>query len=105
MSQKSFFFQLNLLKPGGYLVLGSVIDDVIYNSGVSLVGDSKLFSLLDLSEEFIEEQFETNGMNMSTIHKYSLPNDGVAFFLIAKHIQNENLMGNDALLAEHIVEL
>uniref|UniRef100_A0A7E4W5J0 NNMT/PNMT/TEMT family protein n=1 Tax=Panagrellus redivivus TaxID=6233 RepID=A0A7E4W5J0_PANRE len=76
---------LRLLRPGGYFVLGSVIDDVIYNSGLSLVGDSKLFSLLNLNEEFIEDTLVAAGMNISTLHKYSLSNDGVAFFLIAKN--------------------
>ena len=64
-------FQLSLLRPGGYLILGSVIDDVIYNSGISQVGDSKLFSLLNLSEEFIEELFAKEHMNMASLHKYA----------------------------------
>ncbi|KAE9552751.1 hypothetical protein FO519_004013 [Halicephalobus sp. NKZ332] len=63
---------LSLLQPGGYLILGSVIDDVIYNSGFSQVGDSKLFSLLNLSEEFIEEQFVKEHMNMESLHKYAI---------------------------------
>jgi hypothetical protein len=74
-----------LINPGGYLILGSVIDDVIYNSGLSLVGDSKLFTLLDLDEEFIVKSMEENGMDLTTLKSYSLNNDGVAFFMIAKN--------------------
>jgi SAM-dependent methyltransferase len=76
---------ISLIRPGGYLILGSVIDDVMYNSGLSLVGDSKLFTLLDLDEDFIENAMDENGMDLTTMHKYSLDNDGVAFFMIAKN--------------------
>ena len=57
----------------------------MYNSGMSLVGDSKLFSLLDLNEDFIEKAMNDCGMDLTTLQKYSLNNDGVAFFMIAKN--------------------
>ncbi|CEF64610.1 Methyltransferase, NNMT/PNMT/TEMT family and Putative NNMT/PNMT/TEMT methyltransferase, nematoda family-containing protein [Strongyloides ratti] len=77
----------NIIKPGGKLILGSVVEDDTYNSGVnSKSGKSTIFTLLHLTEKFIKECLEEVGMNMNTYKEYLLGNEGVLFLMVSKKI-------------------
>uniref|UniRef100_A0A0N5B1T2 NNMT/PNMT/TEMT family protein n=1 Tax=Strongyloides papillosus TaxID=174720 RepID=A0A0N5B1T2_STREA len=76
----------DIIKPGGKMILGSVIEDNVYNSGVnSKSGKSTIFTLLHLTQEFIKECLENVGMNMNTYKEYLLNSEGVLFLMISKN--------------------
>uniref|UniRef100_A0A0N4Z6K6 NNMT/PNMT/TEMT family protein n=1 Tax=Parastrongyloides trichosuri TaxID=131310 RepID=A0A0N4Z6K6_PARTI len=76
----------NIIKPGGRLIMGSVIEDDSYNSGVSSKsGKPTIFTLLNLTQEYIKECLKENGMNMNSYKEYLLGNEGVLFFMISKN--------------------
>ncbi|CAI4230517.1 unnamed protein product [Auanema sp. JU1783] len=67
------------LRSGGRLVLGSVLEDDSYNSGKQVI-----FHLLNLTEENILNALEAVGMNLESIKKYVLQDEGVMFLMITK---------------------
>ncbi|VDM45158.1 unnamed protein product [Toxocara canis] len=71
---------LELLRPGGRLIIGSVLDEDRYVSGKSTV-----FSLLALSEEEIRLAAEKNDIDMQSARKFVLEDDGVMFFIATKN--------------------
>ncbi|MFH4976863.1 hypothetical protein AB6A40_003572 [Gnathostoma spinigerum] len=70
---------LQLLRPGGHLILGSVLELDSYDSGRSI-----LFSLLHLTEEAIYEALEKHQMDMSSLKKYVLYSEGVMILCVTK---------------------
>uniref|UniRef100_A0A914EJM4 Methyltransferase type 11 domain-containing protein n=1 Tax=Acrobeloides nanus TaxID=290746 RepID=A0A914EJM4_9BILA len=80
---KAFNNIILLIRPGGCLILGSVIEDTTYNSGITKIGNPKIFSVLYLSEKQIFNCIEATGLfDMSTIRKYSL--ESVMFLMVVK---------------------
>uniref|UniRef100_A0AC35TXT1 NNMT/PNMT/TEMT family protein n=1 Tax=Rhabditophanes sp. KR3021 TaxID=114890 RepID=A0AC35TXT1_9BILA len=74
----------NLIRNGGRLIIGSVIEERLYTSGVSKSGKSTIFSLLNLTRAFIMECLEEAGMDMTTFKEYCLENQGVLFLMVTK---------------------
>uniref|UniRef100_A0A0K0E8T0 Methyltransf_11 domain-containing protein n=2 Tax=Strongyloides stercoralis TaxID=6248 RepID=A0A0K0E8T0_STRER len=75
----------NIIKPGGRMILGSVVEDDSYTSGVnSRSGKSTVFTLLNLTEKFIKNCLEEVGMDMSTYKEYLLGTEGVLFLMVSK---------------------
>lgn len=67
------------------MILGSVIEDDLYNSGFSREsGKPVYFSLLNLDEEFICDCLLECGMDLSTIKRYVLSQEGVMFLMVNK---------------------
>jgi len=73
---------LRRLRPGGTLILGSVIDDDNYISGV-FQNKPKLFSLLNLTEKSILNALE-DLVDLSSMARAGLPHQGVIFIMAKK---------------------
>ncbi|CAD5220707.1 unnamed protein product [Bursaphelenchus xylophilus] len=76
---------VSLLRPGGYLIIGSVIDDDCYTSGINADGRATFFTLLPLTEEQVLSSFAKNKLDI--VHCLSLPNEGVCFLMGRKRIE------------------
>ncbi|KAI6225292.1 putative methyltransferase B0303.2 [Aphelenchoides fujianensis] len=74
---------LKLLRPGGCLILGSVIEDNVYVSGMH-ADKPRLFTLLSLKEEFIVEQLEENGIKTASMTRLGLVQHGALFLMARK---------------------
>ncbi|KAK6014971.1 hypothetical protein OSTOST_19632 [Ostertagia ostertagi] len=70
---------MNHLRPGGRLVIGSVLGDDSYNSGNQVI-----FSLLSLTEQQIMSALAKAGIDLNTVKKYVLDEDGVIFLMATK---------------------
>ncbi|CAJ0941396.1 unnamed protein product, partial [Mesorhabditis belari] len=70
------------LRPGGKFVLGSVLEDEAYNSG-----RQKIFSLLYLTEEMIMRALGEADIDLESVKKYVLEEEGVMFLMASKRLQ------------------
>ncbi|PAV65432.1 hypothetical protein WR25_12525 [Diploscapter pachys] len=70
---------MNHLRPGGRFILGSVLEDDEYNSGRSV-----MFTLLNLTETKILDALEEVGIDMGSVKKYVLNDEGVMFLMATK---------------------
>ncbi|CAD5214682.1 unnamed protein product [Bursaphelenchus okinawaensis] len=77
--EKAFANMTSLLRPEGYLIIGSVIDDDCYTSGINADGRATFFTLLSLTDEQVLGAFERNHIDI--VHRLSLPNEGVCFLM------------------------
>jgi len=76
---------LELLRPGGYFVLGTLIGHDAYNAGMCMGAKSaKFFTILNLSEEFVMGCLKEFGMDTETAKKLSLEDEGVLFLMVKK---------------------
>ncbi|KAI6241751.1 hypothetical protein M3Y99_00338100 [Aphelenchoides fujianensis] len=80
---------LKLLRPGGCLILGSVIEDNVYVSGMH-ADKPRLFTLLSLKEEFIVEQLEENGIKTANMTRLGLVHHGALFLMARKKDAEED---------------
>ncbi|EPB71505.1 NNMT/PNMT/TEMT family protein [Ancylostoma ceylanicum] len=71
---------LKHLRPGGRLVLGSVLEEESYNSGKDVI-----FHLLHLSEDQILGALGSAGIDLNSVKKYVLDEDGVMFLMAVKN--------------------
>ncbi|CAJ0578797.1 unnamed protein product, partial [Mesorhabditis spiculigera] len=69
------------LRDGGKFILGSVLEDDAYNSG-----RQKIFSLLYLTEEMIMNAIAEADIDMNTVRKYVLEDEGVMFLMGSKKL-------------------
>nr|CDJ89991.1 Methyltransferase domain containing protein [Haemonchus contortus] len=67
------------LRSGGRLVIGSVLGDESYNSGNQVI-----FSLLSLTEQQIMNALGRAGIDLDSMKKYVLDEDGVIFLMAIK---------------------
>ncbi|CAJ0597750.1 unnamed protein product [Cylicocyclus nassatus] len=70
---------VNHLRPGGRFVLGSVLEEESYNSGKGVI-----FHLLYLSEDQILNAMGSAGIDLDSVKKYVLKEDGVIFLMAIK---------------------
>ncbi|KAI6214666.1 hypothetical protein M3Y94_00295400 [Aphelenchoides besseyi] len=80
---------LRLLRPGGTLILGTVLEDQSYTSGIC-AGKPKLFTLLSLKLEWIVDELIANAMETNEMTHLGLPSHGVGFIMISKWIRQFN---------------
>ncbi|VDP44813.1 unnamed protein product [Heligmosomoides polygyrus] len=67
------------LRSGGRIVIGSVLEDDSYNSG-----NQVMFSLLSLTEHQILDALGSAGIDLDSVKKYVLNDDGVLFLMATK---------------------
>uniref|UniRef100_A0A914W3V5 Uncharacterized protein n=1 Tax=Plectus sambesii TaxID=2011161 RepID=A0A914W3V5_9BILA len=72
---------VSLVKPGGRFILGSVIEDHYYQ-----FGRCNRFELLYLTEEEIMSALDQAGIDVSTVRKYLLEEDGAAMIMGKKRM-------------------
>uniref|UniRef100_A0A0N5AVT5 Methyltransf_11 domain-containing protein n=1 Tax=Syphacia muris TaxID=451379 RepID=A0A0N5AVT5_9BILA len=74
---------LQLLRPGGRVIIGSVIDDDRYNSG-----KLRMFTLLSVTEEEIICELRKNNIDTTEnkLHKIILDDQGVMFLMGVKKL-------------------
>ena len=70
-----------LVTPGGRFILGSVIEDDMYQ-----FGRCNRFELLYLTEEEIMTAMDLAGLDITTVRKYVLEEDGCAMFMGKKRM-------------------
>ncbi|GMS87304.1 hypothetical protein PENTCL1PPCAC_9479, partial [Pristionchus entomophagus] len=67
------------LRPGGKFILGSVIDDNIYNAG-----NQRMFWLLRLTEQDVVSALADAGLDVENRKAYVLEEEGVMFAMLTK---------------------
>ncbi|VDL85922.1 unnamed protein product [Nippostrongylus brasiliensis] len=70
---------VNHLRPGGSIIIGSVLEDDSYNSGNQVI-----FSLLYLTEHQILNALGNAGIDLNSVKKYVLNDEGVMFLMANK---------------------
>ncbi|CAI5446769.1 unnamed protein product [Caenorhabditis angaria] len=68
------------LRSGGRFIIGSVLEDNVYNSG-----SKTIFHLLNLTEEIVIEALEEAGLDTKNAKKYVLDGEGVMFMMCTKN--------------------
>lgn len=86
---KAMSNMIKLIRPGGFLILGSVIEDDCYTAGVK-EGKVTFFTLLSLTEEIVLETLKKNGCQV--LQQFSLTAQGATFILVKKN-DTENWLG------------
>ncbi|GMT17348.1 hypothetical protein PFISCL1PPCAC_8645 [Pristionchus fissidentatus] len=67
------------LRPGGKFIIGSVIDDNVYNAG-----NQRMFWLLRLTESDVISALEAAGLDVENRKAYVLEDEGVMFAMLTK---------------------
>lgn len=74
---------VSLVRPGGRFILGSVIEDTLYQ-----FGRTNRFVLLYLTEEVILSAMDQAGIDVASVRKYVLEEDGAAMFMGKKRMRS-----------------